>query len=320
MKLLHKKSKCCQAKIVRFGGQRRQCTACKKTWRVHPSKQGAKHLRKQDNYLKKVFNHGFKVKQLALHSRLSTAVVYKRFAENLDFAISQKRVVRIRGSKLILVIDAKWQYFKGELWTLYFIAIKSVSSETVTVLDPVLRLGKENAASWNEIINQLPTTVKRRTFALVSDGIRGIETVATNHHLIIQRCHFHLLNVLQKMRGKRASTHGRLVREEIYCLVKIALREKSKRKLNALCKRLATLSKKEGCPYRMGMAVRDFLRRVSEFRSYLKYPELNLPTTTNAMESINSYTKRKSPTLKTPKSWHKWAVACIRFKSKFICK
>lgn len=320
MKLLHKKSKCCQAKIVRFGGQRRQCAACKKTWRVHPSKPGTKHLRKQDDYLKKVFNHGFKVKQLAFHSKLSTAVVYKRFAKNLESVVSQKRIIRIRGQKLILVIDAKWQYFKDELWTLYFIAIKSVGSKTVTVLDPVLKQGKENAAFWNKMINQLPETVKRRVFALVSDGIRGIETITANHRWIIQRCHFHLLSALQKMRGKRASTYGRLVREEIYHLVIIALRVKSTRKLNALCKRLATLSKTEGCPYKMGMIVRDFLRRVSEFRSYLKYPELNLPTTTNVMESINSYTKRKSPTVRTPKSWHKWAIASIRFKSKFICK
>lgn len=320
MKLLHKKSQCCGAKIVRFGGKRRQCTACKKTWRVYLSKRGPKSSRKHCDYLKKVFNHGFKVKQLALHSQLSTDAIYKRFAKNLATVINQKRIIRIRGAKLILVIDAEWKYFKKQLWTLYLLAVKSTDSKSVIILDPVLKPGKESAAAWDEIINQLPPGVKKRLIALVSDGIRGIETVAENNNLIIQRCHFHLLSVLQKMRGKRASTPGRLTREKIYCTVKMALSETSTRRLNILARRLVILIQDDKCPKRMRMAVRDFPRRLSEFRSYLNYPMLNLPTTTNVMESVNSFIKDKSGKTNTPKSWHKWAIACARFKSKFICK
>jgi len=320
MKLLHKKSKCCAAKIVRFGGKRRQCNVCKKTWRVHPAKQGRKPSRKQYSYLKKVFNHGFRVRQLALHSRLSTDAIYKRFAKNLDSAVNQRRIIRIQGQKLILLIDAEWQYFKKELWTLYFLSIKSINTESVIILDPVLKQGKENATVWNEIINQLPPSVKKRIIALVSDGIRGIETITNNNDWIIQRCHFHLLSMLQKMRGKRATTHGRLIREKIYCSVKLALSVTSTYKLNILCRRLAVLAQNDGCPKRMRMVVRDFLRRLPEFRSYLDYPELNLPTTINVMESINSFVRVKTRTINTPKSWHKWAIACARLKSKFTCK
>jgi len=320
MKLLHKKSKCCIAKIVRFGGKRRQCTVCKKTWSVHPTRRGPKPSRKQRDYLKKVFSHGFRVRQIALHSKLSTDAIYKRFSKNLDSLVNEKRIVRIRGSKLILVIDAKWQYFKKELWTLYFLAVKSVDSKSVTILDPVLKQGKESAIVWNEIINQMPPTIKKRIIALVSDGIRGIETIAENNGWIIQRCHFHLLSRLQKMRGKRASTHGRLVREKIYRLAKLALIETSSHRLNIICKRLAVLAQNEGCPKRMRMAVRDFLRRFQDFRSCLVYPELNLPNTTNVMESVNSFVKKKASTTNTPKSLHKWAIACARLKSKFTCK
>ena len=320
MKLLHKKSQCCGASINRFGAKRRQCSACKKTWSVYLAKRGPKSPRKQYGYLNKVFNHGFRVKQLSLHSKLSNDVIYKRFAKNLDLVVNHTRIVRIRGAKLILLIDAKWQYFKKELWTMYFLAIKSVDSKTVVVLDPVIRQGKESATNWNEIINQMPIAIKKRIITIVSDGIRGIETIADNNGWIIQRCHFHLLSALQRMRGKRVSTHGRIVREKIYGIVKSALTETSTNKLSIICRKLVVLSQEQGCPRAMRMIVRDFLRRLSEFRSYLNYPELNLPTTTNVMESINSHISRITKTTNTPKSWHKWAIACIRFKSKFTCK
>lgn len=320
MKLLREKSGCCNAKIIRFGGKRRQCVACDKTWRVHPAKRGRKAKRKQKNYLDKVFSHGFSVKQLAMHSNLSVDAIYKRFGNNLTSVVKSKRIIRIEGKKLILIIDAEWQYFNGELWTLYFMAVKSVGSKFVVVLDPILKPGKESAINWNSVINELPPTIKNRIIAVVSDGIRGIETVTNNHDWIIQRCHFHLLSTLQKMRGKRVTTSGRLIREEIYQLVKLALIETSKRRLNVICKRLAFLAKEVGCPKRMRMIVRDFLRRLTEFRSYLEYPDFHLPTTTNVMESVNSIVRRKTKTINSSKAWHKWATATIRLKSKFNCK
>ena len=315
MKLLHEKSECCGAKIFRFGGKRRQCSACKKTWSMYPAKRGPKFLRKQCHYLKKVFNHGFRVNQLSLNSELSTDAIYKRFARSLDLAVKQKRTIRIRGDKLILVIDAEWQYFKKELWTLYFLAIKAVDSGQVTILDPILKRDKENDA-----FNRLPLSIKKRIIALISDGIRGIENIAERNNWILQRCHFHLLSKLQKMRGKRASTYGRLVREEIYCSVKLALSETSTRRLNILCRRLAMLAQEDGCPKMMKMIVRDFLRRLPDFRAYLNYSKLNLPTTVNVMESVNSFVRRKSATTNTPVSWYKWATARVRLKSKFTCK
>jgi hypothetical protein len=277
-------------------------------------------LRKSYNQLRKVFDQGFTVKQLTLDSRLSIYVMYKRFSKTLSKVTSKKRIIRIRGQKLILLIDAQWQYFDHKLWTLYFVSIKSVGSEFVTVLDPVLNEGKERMINWKQIIDNFPQGIKKRIIAVVSDGIRGIETVADDNGWVIQRCHFHLLSLLQKMRGKRASTPGRLLREDIYSSIKLALSEKSGSELDMICRRIANLANNPICPKRMKMAARDFLRRIHEFRSYIDHPDLKLPTTVNVMESINSFTRRKSKTINNPQSWHKWAVACIRFKSKFNCK
>ena len=317
---LHKKSNCCGAKIIRFGGKRRQCTHCKKTWSVHPAKRGRKPLRKQCHYLKNVFEHGFKVKQLSVYSDLTVDTLYKRFNKSLEEIAQAERNIEINGSKLILVIDAEWHFFQGQLWTLYFLAIKSTNSTTVTILDPVLKQGRENAQTWNEIFSELPVSIKKRIVVLVSDGIRGIENIAKNRGWIIQRCHFHILSKLQNMRGKRVSTPGGAIREEVYASIKILLSETSPRRINILCRRLEYLTQEKHCPKRMRMIIRDFLRKMPEFRSYLSYPDLKIPTTVNVMESLNSFVREKAKTTNTPKSWHKWATACARIKSKFICK
>lgn len=326
MKLLHKKSECCGAKIVRFGGKRRRCDSCHRTWSERPAKRGPKPRRKQCGYLKKVFEHGFSVKQLSYNSRISKDAIYKIFANNLERVAQEKRIVRISGSILILVIDAQWQYFKtvkGKkkvLWTLYFISIKSIDSQKVTILDPVLKQGKENATTWRQTMDELPEGIKKRLIAVVSDGLRGIESIAEDNDWILQRCHFHLLSALQKRRGKRASTPGRKVRQEIYNTVKLALVDDSERRLNIMCKRLAYLAKQPECPVAMRMIVREFLRHFNDYRAYLEHPELNLPTTVNVMESNNSFVRNKTRKVNTPETWHRWALACARIKSKFTCK
>lgn len=320
MKVQQEKSACCVAKVIRFGGKRRQCSRCKKTWRVHTAKRGRKRLRKQPDYLRKVFEHGFSVKNISYRSSLSPSAVSKRFQKNLVAAMKENRTIRIRGKKLILIIDAEWQYFKRELWTLYFVSVKSAGTGSVTILDPILKREKESVAHWEQIIDDLPDGIKKRIIALVSDGIRGIETVAKKKNWILQRCHFHLLKSIQRMRGKRATTNGRKVRGEIYDKTKEALNERSEQKLKKLCRRLKKLSVDPGCPKPMRMNVREFLRRIDHFRSYLAHPKLKLPTTTNVMESINSRVRRKAVTVNTPEAWCRWAIVCVRMKSKFVCK
>lgn len=320
MKILQEKSKCCRAKIIRFGGKRRQCVACRKTWRVYPAKRGRKIKRRQLSYLHHVLSHGLAVKHLALHSRLSSEAIYKRFTKNLENELKQKRRLYFRGKKLILIIDAEWQYFRGHLWTLYLLAIKPVGAQTVTIVDPLLKQGKENVSDWEKLVDTLPDTVKKRICAIVSDGIRGIEGLSTRHRWTLQRCHFHLLSTLQKMRGKRATTVGKLTREKIYSLTQLALSELDERRFDKICRQLARLAKRDECPKKMRMAIREFLRHRTDFRSYLEYPELFLPKTTSVMESVNSFVRRRARTVNTPRAWHKWAIAAIRFKSKFACK
>jgi hypothetical protein len=319
MKILHEKSPCCRATIQRFGKRRRRCSSCGKTWSVWHRQRGPNRRRTNFNHFLKVFAEGYRVKNLTrADEKYST--VKKRFSRQLKRAVSTTVCNKINGDKLILLIDAQWHYFKKELWTLYLLAIKSIENNTVDIMDPILMFGKENSTNWKKIINCLPDDVKKRIVAMVSDGIRGINHIAESNNWILQRCHFHLLSMLQKMRGKRLSTPGRLVREEIFNSVKLLLTETSARRINLLRRRLQVLVKEEGCPKRMKYTVNGFLRDLAEFRSYLVKPELNLPTTINVIESVNSITRGKTSKINSPGSWLEWTTMAIRIHSKFNCK
>jgi hypothetical protein len=266
-----------------------------------------------------VFIEGQQVKNL-VRAGEKYSTVKKRFARQLKRAVSTSLYNEINGDQLILLIDAQWHYFKKELWTLYLLGIKSSKNDTADIMDPILMYGKENSTNWKKVINCLPDDVKKRIVAMVSDGIRGINHVAKNNNWILQRCHFHLLSMLQKMRGKRLSTPGRLVREEIFNSAKLLLTETSFRRINLLRRRLSFLAKEERCPKRMKYTVNGFLKDLPEFRSYLIYPELNLPTTVNVIESVNSLTRKKTSKINNPRSWLEWTTMVIRAHSKFNCK
>ena len=323
MKVLQGKSDCCKAKVIRYGAKRRQCVSCKKTWSIRKKKRGRKEKRLNKKYIDKVFGNNMFVKHLERSSHLSTKNIYKRFDTLLKDFVSQKRIIRVRGDKLIFIIDAQWRYFKNsesgkkELWTLYSIIVKPIHAEHGTILDPLLIKGKESATKWIEIFNhKVPHGLKNRASVLVSDSLRGIERLAQENNLIHQRCNFHILQELHKRVGKRKSTKGRNTRKMIYDLIDKSLKTTSQKNF----KELRSLSERKDCPPSMRMIVREFLRRHDSFRAYLYFPELNIPRTSSVVESLHSLYKSKSAKIKTPEAWHRWCLAIARSKEKMKVK
>lgn len=314
------KSPCCRASAIRFGGRRRQCRQCGSTWRIRHSRRGRKPLRLRREYLDKVFKSGLRIRHITTTKNVSSDATRKRFAVALNALVKQPRRIRLPAGKLTLIIDAEWRKFEKKCWTLYCLALKPVDKDEAIILDPILRPEKESTETWEAIICCLSKQLKKRIIAVVSDGIRGFFRVTTAHDWKWQRCHFHLLFALQKRRGKRLSTHGRITRENIYQTVRRLLSETSKKRFPRLQARLERLKRKPDCPKRMRMIVNGFLREFSYYRTYLDFPELNLPTTTGVMESINSRLKQKSLTVRTPNAWRKWTIATIRYKPVFKCK
>lgn len=314
------KSPCCQAPVRRFGGKRRQCSKCLKTWSIRPLRRGPKVRRINQANLAKVLSDGYMVKHLS-RKGISKEATYKRFQKDLHKVVSLPRTLSVKEGTLILISDAKWYSFKSRRWTIYIMGLKPCNKSYAEIMDPVLKPGKESAVAWRRIIeDNIPPNVKKRIKSIVSDGIRGIENIAKENGWILQRCHFHLLSIIQKQRGKRSSTEGREIREEIYQTVKKLLTNNNPVFVSRLVKRLNILADNSKCPKRLKMTVRELIRRLDSYHSYLKHPELNIPTTTNTIESVNSKINSKTLKIKSEQSLIKWCVAVIRSHKYFKCQ
>lgn len=319
MYTLHEKSTCCRAKIYKFGNKRRQCSGCKKTWTVWAKKRGAKPSRPRRNLLKKVLVE----KQSLFSAKLNRTVLSEaarsfRLRQAMEHFLDNTAPNRVPSGKLILLIDALWFRFKKERWAMYLRAVRSVNSDRATFLDPVLRLGRENHDDWSQIVDSIPTRAKNRVIAMVSDGFRGSSRIAKSHKWILQRCHFHLFSQLQVNRGRWKKLPNLKLREQICETMRKILATKTH--LLKYLNELAYLLKRKDCPRRLHAIGVELIRHTQEFRSYLNFPQLNLPNTTNSVESMNKIIRSNCRHLRTPNSLILRSKCLIRMRKTIACK
>ena len=319
MKIVHVKSPCCKARVIRYGGKRRQCSACSTTFTIRPQRRGRRRVRHTQRYIQHIFQEGCKLKHLT-HGTLSLAAVQKRFQRALPAFISQPRSMHIRGTCLALIIDARWHTFHKERFTMYFFAVKSSHRDTAVMFDPLLRKGKEAAHVWKELIGAVVSlAIKRRIVALVSDGLAGGKGIAATFGWKHQRCHFHLIKELAIRRGRRKHLSGWTTREQIYQDIRKLLCSKSPSKIRFLIHRLQRLSRHNDCPSKIRMIVNEVIGELPAFHLYLTHPEWNLPNTTCVMESLGNLVHAGVGKVRTPQALFNWATATIRAHPKFTC-
>lgn len=321
MTILHGTSPCCQEKVVRFGNKRRQCVFCKHTWSVHHRKRGRKRHRVRRTLIDQVFSDKRTLTSLAGQKGISQPGMTKRFIRSTAWYHKRRSDAFFRARRYILLADGLWFRFKKERWTLYLRALKPVAHNTATFLEPILLLGKENARDWRRVISLIPEKTKTRIKAFVSDGFRGSKRIVKEHGWIFQRCHFHLIAQLQIRRGRRKrSLSGRQTREAIYQTARNILVRKNRSRVKELKDDLRRLIGRRDCPRKLKSIVREFLRTVNQFRAYLNHPDLNLPNTTNTIESMNNLIRSRCGKLNTPHSLDRWTKTLIKHHSTFTCK
>src|SRR3989344_1822329 len=319
MDKIHAKSPCCGAKVVRFGKRRRQCRVCEKTWRIRKKRRGRKRIRRSAQLIEKVLASAHTL--TGYKGKLPIGKLRSRFRQTLPWFLRRSHQNTIPPDSLTLIVDGLWFNFQGVRWVLYLRALKSVGDTDAYFLDPVLLPGRELPGRWHMVIEYIPADIKERIIALVSDGFRSSRRIARSHGWIFQRCHFHLIAQLQVNRGKwkLKGREDASLRESMSQDVRTALTERDQRTLRLVIKRLQRSIILPLCPRRLGAIAREFLRNLDFFRSYLRYPELNLPITTNTVESMNNLVRKMTHMLPMPAALRVWSTAMIRIIKKLKC-
>lgn len=320
----HAKSPCCGARARGFGPRRRQCVECRHTWIVRPRKRGRPPHRTAASVLRRVFVEGFTVGQLFSKRPGVELPAYRyRFRQALRRFVARPSPQKIPRGPLVLLVDGLWFEFDGVPWVLYLTALRPCRGHVATFLDPLLLPGKEGASRWRQALAAIPPSAMRRIQALVVDNLPGMQEIAKERRWVLQLCQFHLLLKLQAFRrGVRYALRGGSVREQIHQLIRDALELPDGNRLSATLRLLTNLSHGDCGTARVQTTVREFLKDLQFYRSHLTHPHLDLPRTTNCVESMCRLLRemlRSSRAGSNPASVLLWATALIRLRPKVIC-
>lgn len=324
MKLIHMKSSCCGARIHRHGHARRRCSACGRTWRVRQKRRGRKSVRVHPNLGTIVLIRGESVRKKAIRTNRGRETVRRRHTENLKALMHTLPEPHAPTGKLVAIADATSTTVTGVRYTIYLILLRRTTGVRAIAMEPYITAGHECMEGWRTAFAQIPSEPSRRICALVSDGFTGMDNYAREQNWVYQRCHFHLLKMLQSLRGKRwRYVKQRDMREEMYQLVCAMLTTPQEEVAETL---LATLQERLAdptCPRWFALRTRGFVRKLPAFRAYLHHPELHLPRTTNVAESAMS---RLAETLRTTRGFTSatalrlWITVRVRSFSPFTCR
>ena len=229
---------------------------------------------------------------------------------------------KIPKGPLILIADAFIHQVQHQWHTTHLVLVRSIKGEKAIVLPPYFATGREGIVNWFTALDQVPLEVRKRVKALVSDGHRGIVNYAKSYGWVRQRCVFHLIAAMQGRRSRRKYSLHRDEGELIYRLTRSILEETNPIKFFKLLSELEALGWQTKSN-QLRRIVSGFVKSVDDYRSWLTYPELNLPDTSNSAESIIGIFERfhaRSRGFKTVESLGQWVVAILKYRREIFCR
>lgn len=221
---------------------------------------------------------------------------------------------------LIAIADAIWQWIGGERYTLHIILLKPVNSTEAVIFPPLLYKGNETLG-WPMAFAQLPLEWKTRIIALVGDGNAGLLAVAYREHWLIQRCHAHLRRFLNNYLRTGLRGTKRVLAKEVHDLVTIMLTSRDRLTVARTALQLRAIYHGTNS-HGIRKVISGFLKHVPEYRTYLDHQDIDLPTTTNAAESLNNLIRelqRRSRGFCSPQSFLRWVNAVLMTKKTMVC-
>lgn len=322
MKTKQEKSSCCQAEVRRFGGRRRQCVKCKRTWRVWKAKPGRKKLRiAVDVAHRFIFHRSLPLRSIRTGKKMTLNKRAYRLSLSRSKCAKECLWPKIPKGKLIVIADALVKYV-GKAWhTWYFILVRDQKNSEAVILPPFHRKGTETSTGWGEAFDTVEKPIIKRVVALVCDGHRGLVNEARWQEWLLQRCHFHLIARIQSRRSKWRSSQHFEEGKHIYDLTKKILTADDESLLKPIINELEEIG--WHTPSRdLKSTLKGFINHYQDFRTYIHHPNLRLPTTNNTAESLNGLIEEVSGRARgwrSLKVLSEWIICICKTRQKIRC-
>jgi transposase-like protein len=226
-----------------------------------------------------------------------------------------------RATQLIAIADAMIQEIERRPYTFYFILLRPARQHQATIMQPFIQEGTETWEGWQEAFAALPKDVESRIVALVCDGHTGLVGAALAHHWLIQRCHFHLLARIQSRRSKWKISRHKALGRFLYRAVRIILTHPNEQTVRRRVRQVRLIGK-ETSSRDLRTTLLGFTNHYQDWRTYLSYPELHLPRTNNAAESMIGGIRgllHRARGFRTQTSLTHWVHALLKYRKTFTC-
>lgn len=297
MEILHAKSPCCRGRINHFGRRRRQCSVCKRTWRIRQKRRGRKPRRNNPQLAVRILLEHRTFRHHRRKGTVSQSGFSRRLSKSIKSVLESQPLTRFPPQPCALLGDGLYFKFKRVDWVMYLMAVKPAHDHKAYFLDPILLKGRECYERWTQAVASIPQSVKKHIRAFVSDGFRGSQLLSEQNRWLHQRCHFHLLANLVRGKGKRRyRTRSSRLRDKLLEATRIILNSQSTHVLVQARRTICRLINRPTCPPYIRKQALEFLEREQDFRTHLAYPELHLPTTTSAIESLGKMIRKATNT------------------------
>ena len=114
MAILHAKSPCCRAVVHRFGGRRRRCSRCGRTWSIRSCRRGRKSIRIDKQLPSAVLIDKQSVKVMARRRHRSAGTVRRHICQAFRTVVSEPMKLSLPDGELVLLIDGLVAILRGK--------------------------------------------------------------------------------------------------------------------------------------------------------------------------------------------------------------
>ena len=318
MEKLQEKSPCCRGKTWVLNKKRRQCSLCKKTWRCWPKRRGRKKNRISNKLLIKYLNNELGIVSKQKNAKgLSSSAFQERMRKSLVNYNDKTPWPDIPTGDLIVIADAMVEYIEHIPHIIYFMFLRSIHANQAVILPASFAVNTgEGYYGWNKAFDLIPDEAKKRIRALVCDGAQSFIRIARENKWVLQRCHFHLLARLKHNSSLGRFGKNRKQAKRILDLAGIILSTNDKEKIIVALEEIMEI-RKSVTSKAFRTTLRGFSKHYEDFRAYIKYPEYNLPTTSNTAEVFIGRIRNlqyRAHGFRTLKSLLLWIEAYSKFR------